>query len=495
MLKWLNKQWKERQLFWSCLAALAGLVFTVVPLYIIALFNYPTSDDFAYADSLYRNIHKGAGISTMIRDAFSEALSFYHGWQGRYFDDLVSAFGIGVAVPKYYFIGTYVVLTGFVCAELLLIYRILHHICGWDKKVVWSISAFVLMMQIWYVPYASEAFYWYVGATGYTGTYMLMLFLFAALTYYYGVKVKKKKIVPGIAAMLLAVMIGGSNYATGLVTLEILVLAFVIGKLTGKRCLFLFCITMEYTCAFLLNALSPGNANRMHNVEGMSPLHSILESLHRAGIFCTEWFHLPILIMILFVTAISLGSLSVMKFRFRLPGLMTLCSFGLYASVLTPPLFADGTWGPGRLINILYYLYIIFSISNVLYWAGWLVHRSKKAREMVQRTDLENRVSIPMLLAALVCILISVKWMGLQSVNPASAALSLLHGEAQEYRTENEERWAVYTDSKKADAVVPAFSARPYVLYHDDITADPTDWRNTCTASFFGKKSVKLEAE
>lgn len=495
MLKWLNKQWKEKQLFWSALVLLAVLLLTAAPLYAIALFNYPTSDDFCYADSLYRGIRSGAGFVTLVHNAFGEAMSFYHGWQGRYFDDVVSAFGIGVAVPKYYFLGTYAVLTGFICSEFMLFRRILHRICSWDSRVVWMVSAVIIMLQLWYVPYASEAFYWYVGATGYTGAYALMLFLAVSLMYYYGAGKKNRKVLPAIAAVLLTAMIGGSNYATGLVTLEILVLALVLGKLAGKRCLFLFCVTIEYSCCFLLNALSPGNANRMHNVDGMSPLQSILESLHRAGIFCVEWFHLPILMLILFAAAVSLGSLAAMRYRFRLPGLVTLISFGIYASVLTPPFFADGTWGPGRLINILYDLYIILLTGNVLYWAGWILHKSKNVRELVQRNDFEHRAAVPMLAAVLVLLLISVKLMGVQSVNPASAALSLLHGEAQQYRAENEERWVVYQDAKTENVVVPAFSVRPYVLYHDDITADPTDWRNTCTAGFFGKKSVSLEAE
>ena len=36
------------------------------------------------------------------------------------------------------------------------------------------------------------------------------------------------------------------------------------------------------------------------------------------------------------------------------------------------------------------------------------------------------------------------------------------------------------------------YFVKPYVLYHDDITEDETDWRNSTVAGFFGKDSVKL---
>ena len=58
---------------------------------------------------------------------------------------------------------------------------------------------------------------------------------------------------------------------------------------------------------------------------------------------------------------------------------------------------------------------------------------------------------------------------------------------------ENEIRWEIFTDDSIRDAVVEEFSVKPYVLYHDDIVEDYTDWRNYTVASFFGKDSVRLK--
>ena len=89
-------------------------------------------------------------------------------------------------------------------------------------------------------------------------------------------------------------------------------------------------------------------------------------------------------------------------------------------------------------------------------------------------------------------LLISLKIYGLQSTSSSSALLSLVKGEATEYLKENESRWDIYTDDSVQNAEVEDFFVKPYVLYHDDITEDETDWRNSTVAGFFGKDSVKL---
>lgn len=81
---------------------------------------------------------------------------------------------------------------------------------------------------------------------------------------------------------------------------------------------------------------------------------------------------------------------------------------------------------------------------------------------------------------------------GLQSTSSSSALLSLVKGEAAVYLAENEARWALYTDDSVRDVEVGDFSVKPYVLYHDDIAEDQTDWRNYTVAGFFGKDSVRL---
>ncbi len=472
--------------------AFGFLCLILLPLFIIAHFNYPCSDDFAYAGAIYTGVKNGIGFREIVKGCWETAVRFYHDWQGRYFDDIISAFGIGTAIPRYYFLGSWLTLVLFAGGCLGFVRTVTYKVCRWDSDISWITAVLMTAMQILYVPYPSEGFYWYVGATGYTMAYALLLLLGQMLILFYLEKdrsAKKTQIFSGIIAVILTAMIGGSNYSTGLLTAEILMIACILMLMQKKRCGFLMVILAEYLICFVkFNALSPGNNARMGNVESLGVAGSIAASLKQGAVFIKEWFRLPVFLMLVVIFLLGTYQVAKMKFSFRFPGVVTVISFGLYCSMMTPPFFAGATWGPGRLINLVYFSYYFFLTGNLLYWAGWAVRRFERLRPVVRK---EVGV-LPVLLCFLALLLISLKIYGLQSTSSSSALLSLVKGEATEYLKENESRWDIYTDDSVQNAEVEDFFVKPYVLYHDDITEDETDWRNSTVAGFFGKDSVKL---
>lgn len=472
--------------------AFGFLCLILLPLFIIAHFNYPCSDDFAYAGAIYTGVKNGIGFREIVKGCWETAVRFYHDWQGRYFDDIISAFGIGTAIPRYYFLGSWLTLVLFAGGCLGFVRTVTYKVCRWDSDISWITAVLMTAMQILYVPYPSEGFYWYVGATGYTMAYALLMLLGQMLIRFYLEKdrsAKKTQIFSGIIAVILTAMIGGSNYSTGLLTAEILMIACILMLMQKKRCGFLMVILAEYLICFVkFNALSPGNNARMGNVESLGVAGSIAASLKQGAVFIKEWFRLPVFLMLVVIFLLGTYQVAKMKFSFRFPGVVTVISFGLYCSMMTPPFFAGATWGPGRLINLVYFSYYFFLTGNLLYWAGWAVRRFERLRPVVRK---EVGV-LPVLLCFLALLLISLKIYGLQSTSSSSALLSLVKGEATEYLKENESRWDIYTDDSVQNAEVEDFFVKPYVLYHDDITEDETDWRNSTVAGFFGKDSVKL---
>ncbi len=467
-------------------------MFDLAAAFYYSAFNYPCSDDFAYAGAIYTGVKNGIGFREIVKGCWETAVRFYHDWQGRYFDDIISAFGIGTAIPRYYFLGSWLTLVLFAGGCLGFVRTVTYKVCRWDSDISWITAVLMTAMQILYVPYPSEGFYWYVGATGYTMAYALLLLLGQMLIRFYLEKdrsAKKTQIFSGIIAVILTAMIGGSNYSTGLLTAEILMIACILMLMQKKRCGFLMVILAEYLICFVkFNALSPGNNARMGNVESLGVAGSIAASLKQGAVFIKEWFRLPVFLMLVVIFLLGTYQVAKMKFSFRFPGVVTVISFGLYCSMMTPPFFAGATWGPGRLINLVYFSYYFFLTGNLLYWAGWAVRRFERLRPVVRK---EVGV-LPVLLCFLALLLISLKIYGLQSTSSSSALLSLVKGEATEYLKENESRWDIYTDDSVQNAEVEDFFVKPYVLYHDDITEDETDWRNSTVAGFFGKDSVKL---
>lgn len=284
-------------------------------------------------------------------------------------------------------------------------------------------------------------------------------------------------------------MIGGSNYATGLLTAELLVLALAGMILNKKKCYFLSIITIEYLVCFVgFNALAPGNAVRMGIVEGLGIIESIIASLRQGSVFLKEWFPLWVVLFLAVIFILGAHQVARMNFSFRLPGVVSVITFGLFSSMMTPAFFATASRGPGRLVNLVYISYYFLLAGNLIYWTGWAAHKYEKFRSAAMK---EVKV-LPVLLGYFVLMLVCLKINGLQSTNSSSALLSLVKGEASIYLEENKIRWALYEDDEISDVEVADFSVIPRVLYFDDITEDPADWRNRDLASFFGKNSVRL---
>ena len=85
--------------------------------------------------------------------------------------------------------------------------------------------------------------------------------------------------------------------------------------------------------------------------------------------------------------------------------------------------------------------------------------------------------------------------MGLYSAVSAKAISSIISGEAQLYAQESRQRYELYMQSAGKDVLVTPYSVKPELLFFDDITEDPEDWRNQSLTQYYDLASVALIAE
>ena len=72
------------------------------------------------------------------------------------------------------------------------------------------------------------------------------------------------------------------------------------------------------------------------------------------------------------------------------------------------------------------------------------------------------------------------------------AAKELLNGSSAQYHAEIQKRYELYENPEIEVVVVEPLSVKPEVIFFDDITDDPENWKNISTAKYFDKKSVRL---
>lgn len=67
-------------------------------------------------------------------------------------------------------------------------------------------------------------------------------------------------------------------------------------------------------------------------------------------------------------------------------------------------------------------------------------------------------------------------------------------GEAQTYYACAQERLEKFKNGVAEDLMLEPYPVLPYVMFFDDFSTDPEDWKNTAVCAYYGENSVALTA-
>ena len=484
------------------IASVLFLLAVVTPLLLMARYNVPAVDDYSYGADTYQALRAGGNIIDALKVAFLTVADTYRRWQGTFTGILLMALQPDVWGNGCYAITTYIILPVFVLAQLFFGDVVLHGICKVKRSVSIVIICVVTGIQILWAPYPVEAFFWYNGAIFYTFYYGLMLILLGCLLQKLFCS-RSVKWYSYIVVILLAVFIGGGNYVTGLVLLELhalLILYVMLRDKSNPAKVLLFTSTMALLISFVINIAAPGNALRANSCEPTPALQSIIRSFISASRFMAQWTSILVVFSVLLLLPFLWKVVEGLSFGFKYPLLVSGFSFCFLASHYTPTWYAQSYAGPGRLCDVIYYTYWVLLVANVTYWLGWL--KQQLNRQLSETTIHEvvrkcfGRWQLLYFVALLVGYVLSVQFYGYENTSSYSALKSLRNGEAKVYYAEHQERLVLLEDESLKEVELKDFTAKPYVLYMDDITEDAMHWRNSCMKDYYQKdKVVRVASE
>lgn len=498
------KKWKseELQVKILCAGMILLLVAILVPLFWISAYNFKSVDDYSFsqnAEAVWRESHS---VLKVLSAQAVETKEIYQTWQGTFFSQWFASGMMGIFGDSAYYVGTFLALGGFVLAELLLFMMIFVKGLGADKCRAAIVSIGCIALQVLLTPYPVEAFYWFCGAVVYTFIYALALFLLALLFLLSQAEnwKKYKVILAELGIILLSVAVGGSNYVTGL-TMLIFYFFYLVWMFWKKKKykIMALCNMLVYLLAFGANILAPGNLLRQRSsgVERASAFVSILRSLKEAATYCIVNMNPPCVILGLLFLPIFVQIVKKKNFRYPLPLLVSMISFGVYAAQFTPTLYALQILGAGRVQNLYRFSFYVLLYANELYWTGWLWRRwrEKHSEEAAIAESGEGGTSYLLpgwIVGGLLLCLSLVSWGG-STVTTVSAIRSLRSGEAKQYRQDYEERLVLLEDPSIKEIFLEPFSATPYLLFFGDVVEDTEDWVNQAVAAYFDKDVVGLK--
>lgn len=241
---------------------------------------------------------------------------------------------------------------------------------------------------------------------------------------------------------------------------------------------------------FVFNITSPGTSARQTAfTERYGVVKTIFAALIRGLNYINDWFGLDTVICLILLLPVFYKIVLYLLeqgFRFSYPVFVIILSVGFNCALLSPPYYAMGVEGEGRLTNVIYYMYVALLLFDTMYIFGWIItHIKIKENKNTKKISILTNMWIPICLCGTMLLLGGIDTHGYEAFR------ELMSGEAREYNRENCERADFLENTDFEDVFVTPFSVYPELLYFDDITYDINDWRNRAMAYYYGLNSVQ----
>lgn len=477
------------------MSSIAILVLSVLPILWIGQYLHPFADDYVFGAKVYQVWNETHSLVACIQGAWEVTTSMYHTWQGTYSACFLMALQPGVF--SYYWLGPIILLFSLMGSTYTLLYVLMRKCLHTGKMEYLFISTLFVLMTVQFTWSYYDAFFWYNGAMYYTLFYSMSLGLASLLIGYQLTDSKLRKAVVGMASIILAVVIAGGNFVSGLGMGAIFFLAIILMRCEQKRwSYFYLAILAIYAISFSFSVLAPGNAFRQVTVEDQpNVVAAFFMAIGKSFEFLTDSVSLlEVLIWMILAPAIfrlAKGS----RFRFSHPWLCLLLTFALYCSFFFAHSYAMGTRGPGRVQNIYSYIHLWLIAINLYYLSGALARKAAadaplssailKLVGTFQQKYADTMRYAPYGMVAVLLLSVSIK----QSTTNRTVSL-MLKGTAQLFDKEMKEREQVLRASHDEVQTLKPLTVKMPSDAFNDITIYPGYWINQGMARYYGKERV-----
>ncbi|MEG1776009.1 MAG: hypothetical protein RR367_05860 [Clostridia bacterium] len=469
-----EKSVSQRTLAIAC-AVLVALM--LLPLVIIALYNYPADDDFAFtlkaADAW---LHTGS-LWEALKAIWLKTVEIYETWQGNF----VSTFFFGLT-PMVFDIRLYFLSSWFLLALLCLsvgylvkgVTGVLLHA---GRAAFWIVYTAVLVLVLQFMPGIGYSVYWHNGGMYTVAACTLMQALGLSIRLC-APQTRKRALLRGALLTLCGFMLGGSFYGPALgafVLLLLLTVAAHVKKAPNRWAL--LCALCFFLLSFAISAAAPGVALRQERTgDTVSPLRTVLTAMLDSFDLAGGWLSPQLLGMLLLLLPTLWKPLKESRFSFRFPFWFFVMFYGLFASALAPGIYTGFGYATERYLNVLYFYFLIAVIASALYAQGALIRLLERRRErkteghlLLACENLGQRFG-----ALYLALCIALTCFGgfeytIMNTASVSALQSLVTGEAARFRQEMSVRQEYIRVTDSDVVAVQPLASQPYVFKSDKL--------------------------
>ncbi len=495
-------------------------VLSLIPMLILGFYDWPSADDYSMALQPHLYFVERGGILGTIWASLEKSWWVYSQYEGYFFSIILTCICPSVFGEGFYVLTPFIILGMLTFGVKYFFDSLFVKVWKLDKDLANVAAMLTLIMMIQCLPRGGlrvEAFYWYSGAINYTFTFGMAFFWLGLLmrsVYEEDAKKRKRKL---IWAAFWGFWMGGANYLTALelaiCSVLILFIFFMIKrnvfKLEGadegqkKSFGYIWIPTAVNLIGFACSCLTPGNLVRSAETEHVGAIKSILLSLYSTtDMMFNDMLRWETVVMLILLVPVFWKMAGKMQQKLKHPLMFILFAYLLVSSNMTPPFFAVGNIGAGRLKALGWMEFVFMLVLTTFYMTTWVRQQLQEkgaVKSLDEKTVLGDKFSITETTMILSCI--AFLFLGsIISVMPegryycaTSALEDLIRGDAATYKAENLERLVILKDDSIKNAELKEHTVQPEMLMYWDVTEDPNEWVNGATAKYYYKDSVVLK--
>lgn len=499
MKKKITKLWQSSDI-WTAVLCVLLLLTIAVPMTYIARYVWPCSDDFEMSLWCRKAAVETGSLLQVIKRAVDYAIYKWQVWQGSFSSLFVMALQPGIWGDQYYPLGVVFIIVGLLVSSFTLTYILMVKQVGASKSV-WLI---LTSLPVWYwffrVMYTEEAFYWWTGASYYTGFHSWVMLLLALAFYIYteweNIGPVKKKLL--YAVCILCFFLGGGNYLSALLQFLVLGGIFITAARTKKKSSrILLAYTLSALGGLLLSVLAPGNQTHMNNdiQSDISVVEAILIAIRDGLEDISQWTNMSVVMLFVFMLPFVWKLVRGCSYKFRFPLLATILSGGLFLAEYAPTSYAYGGYEPGRIVNLYYWNYYWLILFNVIYWVGWIDRKLHTiCKDKIDRVAAAQKNWQPIyIMLAGVLLLLSINNFGIKNSNFYLVYAELKNNNYQYVDIFMEERTQFFREHQGEDVIIPGIPYKSAITFFGDIFPNTDHLVNTTMAEYYGVKSITME--
>lgn len=482
----------------ECLAALgmvALFLLISLPLVLISKYNIMSGDDYKYLNLSQTGLTGKEGIVGIAVAQIRNAYGCWKTWQGQFFANWMIMTFLAIFGPEGYHMVIWFTWLPLAVADFFLVYVLLKRLYAASFSRIVLAAVPLILVHISSPVSTVEGLYWLCGAFTYTTVYALSLLIAGLYVNLFYVKSKWGTGLHYAVLLFLTFCLAGGNFVTGLFMTLFLLLAVIPAFLLKKHRIFVCGNLVLYLLTFLMVAFSPGTSNRREeNIAAKSSaVKAVLMSLWEAFRSGNPRMQPYLILLAIALIPLFWKIAGKMKYRYPLPGLVLIFTFGLYAAHFAPNQYALSFLGAYRVQNVYRFQFIWWVLGNEFYLLGYLQKKLKEKNQQEKHRKWKLPFATLLWSGAMVIIVgMNMKLSMGGTCAPLSAYWNLKDGSAKQYYAEYLERLELFEDDSMDEVVLKPYTSTPYALYFGDFE-DRDFWINMDCAETYHKKAIWVE--